>query len=112
MEFAEVKTYFDELCVASDIDFLEFENVGLTINLSTSDKKYKEACNEYVSRVNDDLALIETQEFEAEIIAEYKINLNASKAIKEVKDRKEREAQEIERKKQKEYILRSNKTLN
>lgn len=103
----KIKTYFAELCQASNIDFLEFENVGIVINLSTSEKKYKETCNAYVSRISDELLLIESMEFEAEILAEYKQTLNAAKSIKEVKDRKEREKEEIERKKQKEYIKRS-----
>lgn len=104
----KIKIYFAELCQASNIDFLTFENVGIVINLSTSDKKYKETCNSYVSRISDELLLIESMEFEAEILAEYKQTLNAAKAIKEVKDRKEREKEEIERKKQKEYIKKSN----
>ena len=103
-----IKLYFDELCQAHEVDFLDFENVNLSINLSTSDKKHRVACDTYIFKVLDELLLIKTQEFEAEILAEYKVTLNAAKAIKEVKDRKEREAAEIEIKKQREYIVRAN----
>lgn len=92
-----VAQYFKELCLSENIDFVTFESVALDINLSTSEKKYKEQCNEFVSRIKDDLALIDTQEFKAEIIVEYKLTLNASRAIKTVQDRKESERIESER---------------
>ena len=92
-----VKEYFNELCQSESIDFVTFESVGLDINLSTTEKKYKEQCNEFISRIKDDLCLIDTQEFKAEIIVEYKLTLNASRAIKTIQDRKEIERIENER---------------
>ena len=92
-----VKEYFNELCQSESIDFVTFESVGLDINLSTTEKKYKEQCNEFISCIKDDLCLIDTQEFKAEIIVEYKLTLNASRAIKTVQDRKESERIENER---------------
>lgn len=92
-----IRIYFDELCISESIDFISFDGLNLDINLSTSEKKYKEQCNTFIERVKDDLALIDTQEFKAEIIVAYKKNLNASKAIKDVQDRKEAEKREIER---------------
>ena len=60
-------------CPKRKIEFLTFENVGLEINLSTTEKKYREQCDEYVQRVVDDLALIETQEFaKLKSLVEYK----------------------------------------
>lgn len=95
-----VERYFNELCHASNIDFVKFSNLGLTINLSTSEKKYKEKCDEFIQRVADDVMLIDSLDFSPEIMAEYKRNgLNASKAIKEIQDRKEAERLERERKK-------------
>lgn len=93
----KVQTYFNELCVSEKIDFLKFDNVGLDINLSTTEKAYKEQVNLYVEKVIDDLALIDTQEYKAEILVEYKSTLNASKAIKTVQDRKKLEEEEEER---------------
>ena len=92
-----IKDYFNELCQSESIDFVTFESVGLDINLSTTEKKYKEQCNEFISRIKDDLCLIDTQEFKAEIIVEYKLTLNASRAIKTIQDRKESERIENER---------------
>lgn len=94
---ANVKFYFDELCVAEKVDFLTFDMIALEINLSTSEKKYKDKCNDFVLKVADEVALIKTNEFEAEIMVEYKSTLNAAKAIKTIQDRKENERLEAER---------------
>lgn len=92
-----LKRYADELCTAEKLDFLTFQNFNLDINLTVTEKKYREQINEFVTRVLDDLALIKTTEFEAEIMAEYKTTLNASKAITTVKERKEKEKAELAR---------------
>lgn len=92
-----IKQYFAELCASENIDFVTFESLGLEINLSTSEKKYREQCNEFIQKVNDELALIETQDFKAEILVEYKKTLNAARAIADVRNRKQAEAQEAER---------------
>jgi hypothetical protein len=93
----EIIIYFHELCQSEKIDFLYFENTGIEINLSTTKKAYKEKCNEFVKKVVDDLALINTNEFQAEILVEYKKSLNASNAITTVTVRKEAERKEKER---------------
>jgi len=80
--------------LSEKIDFLKFENVGLKIDLSTSEKKYKEQTNTFVMKVVDDLALIKATDYEAETLTEYKRELNVSKAITTVKTRKEAEAAE------------------
>jgi hypothetical protein len=89
--------YLGELCFSEGIDFITFDSLGLEINLSTTEKAYREKCNEFVERVKSDLSLIETQEHRAEIMAEYKASLNASLAIKSVLDRKQREKEEADR---------------
>lgn len=107
-----VEGYFNELCLAEKIDFVTFENVGIEINLSTTEKAYKEKCTEFISKIVDDLALIETQEFKAEILVQYRKTLNASKAIKEIQERKELERQETERQKLQEVARRKSIVLN
>lgn len=92
-----IKLYYNELCIAEKIDFITFEKLGLDINLSTSEKKYKEQIDTYIAKVIDDLNLIRSTDYEAEILTEYKTTLNASKAITTVKDRKEKEKQESAR---------------
>ena len=83
-----ITEYFTELCESKNIDFLTFEHTGIEINLSTSDKQYKEKCIEFVNKVADDLELIETQKDKTEILIEYKTSLNAARSIKTVQDRK------------------------
>jgi len=92
-----VETYFNELCIAEKIDFITFCKLGIEVNLSTTEKKYKEAVNDYITKVVDDLKLIKSTDFESEILTEYKSTLNASKAITTVKERKENEAKETAR---------------
>lgn len=105
---ADIERYFAELCANEKIDFLAFKDTGISINLSTSVKKYKDECNAFVSRVADDLLLIQGQEYAPEIITVYKSNgYNASKAITEVLQRKEQEKLEAERIKQAETDRRT-----
>jgi hypothetical protein len=104
---ANIERYFSELCTANNIDFLKFSDTGLEINLSTTENKYKEQCDAFVNRINDDIILINTMQYPAEIMAEYKKNsLNASLAIKTITDRKEDERLEAERIRQKEIHRR------
>lgn len=89
-----IETYFKELCVAEKIDFILFDKLGIDINLTTTEKKYKEQVSAYIAKVIDDLNLIKTTDFEAEILTEYKASLNVSNAITTVKTRKDNEAKE------------------
>lgn len=93
----EIKSYFVELALAEEIDFLSFPQVGVKIDLSTSMKKYREQVDEFVSRVKSDLALIDTQTYKAEILVEYKRSLNVSQAITTITSRKEAEKAEADR---------------
>jgi hypothetical protein len=85
----EVESYFAEYCQSKNIDFLTFADTGIRVGLSDSMKSLKERSAEFVDKVADDLALIETQEHKAEILVEYKKTLNASQAITSVKARLE-----------------------
>lgn len=104
----KIETYFNELCTSENIDFISFDKVGLDINLSTSEKAYREKCNEFISRVHDDLLLINSTDFKAEALVEYKATLNASKAITTVKERKASEQLESDRLRQAELTRRVN----
>lgn len=103
-----IVAYFNELCISEKIDFITFDKLGIEINLSTSEKKYKEQINEYITKVVDDLNLIKSTDFEAEILTEYKSSLNASKAITDVKNRKEKEKAEEERLRAQQKVNRIN----
>ncbi len=108
----ELIEYFDQYCASEKIDFLKFSNAGIEVNLSTSTKKYKEQIQEFIERVKSDLALIDSEEYAAEILVEYKKTLNASQAITNVRERKKAEAEEQERFKQKSIQERKNALKN
>lgn len=107
-----IKLYFDELCTAEGLDFVPFDKAVPEVNLSTSEKKYKEQCAEFVSKVQDDLNLIRTEEHQAEILAEYKKTLNSALAITTVRQRKEAEKAEAERLKIAENLRRQKQLID
>ena len=96
----EVVEYFDEYAKSLDIDFVPFENTGLSVGLSGSMKSYKEACRNFLDRIDSDLKLIYSQDEDIinEILVEYKKSLNVGNAIITVKERKR--ALELERERQ------------
>lgn len=96
----EVKSYYDEYASSLHIDFVPFENSGLSITLSASIKSLKEASKSFLDRIDSDIKLINTLEKDLinEILIEYKKSLNVSNAVITVKDR--HKALEEEQKKQ------------
>ena len=89
--------YFNEICEVEKIDWLKFEHIGIDINLSTSEKKYKESIISFVERVVSDIDMINTDEYAAEILVDYKKSLNASISITTIRRRKEAEKAEAAR---------------
>lgn len=77
----DVITYFDEYAKSKSIGFLTFENAGIQVSMTASLKSLKDQAKQFIDKVVEDLALIETQEFKEEILVEYKKTLNASTAI-------------------------------
>lgn len=84
---AEVNEYFEELKLASGIDFINFGDSDIIVNLSTSMKSLKTQCKEFIDRVVEDLKTIKTQEYADEIEVEYRKTLNLNQAIQEVSNR-------------------------
>ena len=68
----KVKAYFEECCVAANIDWLKYEQAEITVTLSASEKSLKEKAKSFVSRISSEIGLIETQEHADEIIDVYK----------------------------------------
>lgn len=83
----EIKDYFEEYKKANDIDFITYEQARINVTLSASKKSLKEQAKAFIDKIVDDLRLIETQEHKAEILVEYKNDLNVSKAITTVTNR-------------------------
>jgi len=99
---SEILEYFEEYLQSRDIDFLTFEDMELNITLSASKKSLKDKIKATIDKVSDDLNMIDTQEYKAEILVEYKQSLNVSQAIMVVTKRfkaieKERERAETAR---------------
>lgn len=95
---AELKTYFEELTKVEGLDWFTWDRINLQVNLSTSLTAFKKQISEVVSKVVDDLKLINTEKDFAEMLTEYKRTLNASQAITTVRERKEAIRLEEERK--------------
>lgn len=93
----KIVAYFEELRTLEKLDWLSFDRLNIEINLSTSEKKYKEQILAIIKQVVDDLELISTDTHSAEMLVEYKKTLNASASIKTVRDRKQKEKEEKER---------------
>lgn len=96
----EIKDYFEEYKTANNIDFITYGQARINVTLSASKKSLKEQVKTFIDKIVDDLKLIETQEHKAEILVEYKNDLNVSKAITTVTSRYK--AIEEEKKKQEE----------
>lgn len=79
-----VKLYFDELKQLNNIDFINFNDIGLNITLTVSENKLKEQTLDFVKRVVSDLELIGTQIHAERIKVRYMAIINVSQAIKEV----------------------------
>ena len=83
----KIKDYFEEYKTANNIDFITYEQVKINVTLSASEKNLKEQVKNFIDKIKDDLNLIETQEYKAEILVEYKQTLNVSNAITTVVNR-------------------------
>lgn len=93
----ELEKYFEEIRDMEQLDWLTFKSLNIDINLSTSPKKYKEQILKTVQDIVSDLDLIKTDQHSAEILVEYKKDLNVSQAIKTVRERKTAEKIEADR---------------
>lgn len=82
-----IREYFNEYCESEGIDFIKFEQIGLNINLSATEKSLREQVKSFIDKVKSDIELIQTQEYFAEVMIEYTKHLNVSRAIIEVKER-------------------------
>ena len=83
----EVKDYFNELCEAENVDFVNYEQANINVTLSASMKSLKEQAKKFVDKVVDDINLINSTQFVDEIMIDYKKDLNVSRAITEVNNR-------------------------
>ena len=81
------KAYFNEYAQTLGIDFVKYEQVGLSITMTVTLKKLRETIKAFLDKVMDDIKLIAVQEHKDEILYEYKQTLNVSAAITSVTER-------------------------
>lgn len=90
----ELREYFDELCVAYHVEWLQYDQMGFKIDMATAKSKNRskarQGLKDCVESVCKDLELISGMENEAEIIAEYKETLNFVESVRIVRKRHER----------------------
>lgn len=112
-------SYFNEYALSKKINFLKFEqaNIGITLGLMTEKgqltKKAKDEITAFIDKIASDLALINSQSYEDEILIEYKKDLNVSRAICEVTDRhKQLEQAKIQKEEKKEQEITDSEMIN
>ncbi len=86
----DVRAYFEELRVRENLDWVNFEDANIKVNLSASVKGLRDACDNYIKGIVQDINLIrETNaELAPEMLVEYKKVRNPLLAIRTVLDRK------------------------
>ena len=97
----KLKEYFEEYCIAQKINCVSFEDMALKINISGSDKSYREKIKEWIDKVKQDLKAIDTvkdEQTKFEILLDYKTDFNITRAILE-NDRKQCEIANLKSKK-------------
>ena len=93
----DLQDYFNELCDALQIDFVTFEQTGVTVDMATANlkdpKKARNAIHDFLNRIEEDRTAIASMANAEEIMAEYRQSLSLSVAIAAVNDRLERTQQ-------------------
>ena len=86
----KIKSYFEECCVAANIDWLKYEQAEITVTLSASEKSLKEKAKSFVSRIEykqtlllaDSIRLIQRRYEALQKEKEKKERIAAEKALK------------------------------
>jgi len=86
----DARAYFDELKARENLDWINFEDVPVKVNLSSSIKSIRDACDTYIKGIVQGISLIrETNaDLAPEMLVEYKKVRNPLNAIRNVMDRK------------------------
>ena len=94
--------YFEEYCKAQGVECITFEDMSLKINISGSDKSYRDKIKSWIDSVKADLQVIETAKDEKtklELLIDYKKDFDLQRTILE-HDKKEREIEQLKREQQ------------
>lgn len=83
-----IRKYFEEYSIAYGLnDFVTFDNCGIKINLSDSEKSLKAWAKAYLDTVKTDIDAIGGMEFADEILAEYRVTRALNTAVQAVNER-------------------------
>lgn len=85
-----IKSYFDDV---NAYDFVSFEDLGLKIIKSKSDKKIKDEVDEYLFNIKQSLETIETLKNKDRVLAKFQMSKNLSDAIAQTNMEIQREEQ-------------------
>jgi len=100
---AKVVEYFNEFSQSLGIDFVTFEQLGINVTLTKTEKSLKKHVAHSLDGIKKSLELIELEgDLKAEILAEYKTTLDLPQSLLAVKNR--HKAIEAEKQKQEQLI--------
>lgn len=103
----KVVAYFQELAKAADVEWVQYQDIGIVVTQTASLKSLKTKVKEYIDRIAADVNCINTMDGAPEIMAEYKLCRNLAVSLNTVRQRKDRIArEEAERKQRLETQLR------
>ena len=95
-----LREYFSELCAVNHVEFLQFAQAGIQVDMASArqktQKKLREQLAQFVSRVASEVDRISEMEDAEEILVKYKQSLNLADAIGTVLDRHRRIQQQRE----------------
>lgn len=92
-----VLEYFDEYVKAKNVEFLDFADMGLNINLTVKETALKKEIKEKVDRIASEIEAIANLENSTEVLVEYKKCLNMAQAVFIVTERKKAIEEESQR---------------
>jgi len=101
-----LKSYFDEI---NDLDFVSFDDIGLKITRSVSDKKLKEEIASFVEDMKMAVDTIKTLQNSDRVMAKFQIVKDLNRAISETNIEIEREAQIKKQKEERERLAEERK---
>lgn len=84
----EIKEFFEEYKAFNKVDFITYEQANINVTLSASIKSLKEQAKVFIDKIVEDIQLINLEQYQEEILVEYKQTLNVSKSIITVKNRR------------------------
>lgn len=92
-----VLEYFDEYIKANGVEFLDFADMNLNINLTAKETALKKEVKEKVDRILAEVEAIANLENSTEVLVEYKKCLNMAQAVFIVSERKKAIEEENQR---------------